>query len=503
MEMAAPLAPPPPIPPRLTAAWLLEHRQTIADLAATAITPAAVTRLRHRWGQEITTQLANLATQQVRARAKLGPGTWMATEKSIAQATDRHVADYKASLFAAQPVYDLCCGIGGDTLALARRGPVVAIDIDPMVSAMAAANLRLARVPESSLPDDIPAQHPTTLAARFEPPRAIVIAADVTTYPLSRGVAINIDPDRRPGNHRGQASTTRRRGSPQPIRVSAPNHYLPSLKDLHTLLAGSPAWLAKLAPAADLENTPDAGELIRIGHRQWISFNGSVREQALLGGTTIALAGGVPGGRSAVRIGRHGVLHRFAVNADTVAELPALDRSVPTTTRPAELIFDLDPAIRAAGLTSCFATQHGWTSLGGPAGFWCGDRLPAGVGWGQAFETLWTGPADLRRIRKALLDRRWGITTIKARGTDHDPNSLLRQLRPKGAPFNQQTGQAHRADDSANPKASRAQTEQLVLLLGRHEQGLYGVIAKPLSLAATERQDQDAGGESSTNRIGT
>jgi hypothetical protein len=48
--------------------------------------------------------------------------------QGVEQATSRRVADWKAERFGDLPVLDLCSGIGGDAMSLARRGETVGVD---------------------------------------------------------------------------------------------------------------------------------------------------------------------------------------------------------------------------------------------------------------------------------------------------------------------------------------------------------------------------------------
>jgi len=476
-----PLAAPARTPdrPHLSATWLIDHQPTLADLVKDGITAPKLKRLREHFGERTATTLAEIASQQARARLKFGPGDWLATAKSVAQATERHVARYKAGLFGSQAVFDLCGGIGGDAMELARRGPVISIDADPQISALATANLLLDRVAwRNETAAKTPADR-TGPSPPFTPPQVAVVTADVTRYPIPAGFAIHIDPDRRPEEIRTPA-TSAYRSSAESVRVVAPERYQPRLSEVRQLLENRSAWIVKLAPAAALEVDPDANEWLSTSHRQWISFDGSVREQCLLGGSTQTLAGVTAGGRSAVRLGREGLRYRFVVDAATVADLPALDRSVANASDPGDFIFDPDPAIRAAGLSACFATHNGWACLGGPAGFLCGDELPMQTGWGQAFRTLWSGSADLRRIRKFLRTDQFEIGTVKVRGTSHDPAMLLRQLRSKRNPTKGGAVNSHLTDAVAPRVSNRSREHEVTLLLGRHSQGVYAVIGQPV-----------------------
>ena len=67
------------------------------------------------------------------------------TRQLLEQSTDDQIAGYKAQRWPADGrLADLCCGIGGDLLALAQRGPVVGVDRDPVAVVLSTANCRLA-----------------------------------------------------------------------------------------------------------------------------------------------------------------------------------------------------------------------------------------------------------------------------------------------------------------------------------------------------------------------
>lgn len=416
----------------MPAAELVRLAPRIAEIAAAPITPAVVQSLRRRDSVERAALILAIAAEQHRAAEKFGPGVWMVSAKAIRQATDAVVAAYKARLLGAHPVFDLCGGVGGDALALARRGLVVTIDREPQITAMAAANLKLA-------------------AARG----AIAVCADVTRYRIAADAAVHIDPDRRPEQR----------------RTVSPSNYLPSLDFVRELIDSRIAGIAKLAPAADLEAEPGGASLAQRHHRQWISLEGSVREQALLAGEAIAAAGVAPGGRSAVHLRRDGSAQRFAVAPCSDTDLRDWDERLPRTTGVAEVLIDIDPAIRAAGLSAAAAVQRGLAALGGPAGFFTAAEPPEDRSLLQCFETLWHGPADLRQIKRQLRRENWTLQSIKVRGTGHDPAELHKRLRPEP-----QRGK--RA--AAAPAAAAA---GITLLIGRHRQGVYAAIGRALVAA--------------------
>ena len=125
--------------------------------------------------------LEQIACATAGCRNSPPPGHMFFTPVGGEQATDQWVAAYKASRFPAEvPVADLCCGIGGDLLALALRGPVTGVDRDPAVALLAAADA-CAVVPQATV---------------------MLVATEVESFDVGRFAAWHIDPDRRPEGRR-------------------------------------------------------------------------------------------------------------------------------------------------------------------------------------------------------------------------------------------------------------------------------------------------------------
>jgi len=428
--------------PLISTRRLLSLIASIEAAASRPLTPASVAALRRHWGGDVAAVILAIAAEQSRAVDKLGPGTWMVTGKSIQQATDRVVAAYKAALFGDQVVFDLCGGVGGDALELARRGPLVTIDCDPQMSAMAGANLH--RV----------LRQPATVAS-FRA-SAVAICADATRYATPRDAAIHIDPDRRPNRE---------------TRVVRPGDYLPTLNQVRTLVDGGRPAIIKLAPAANLD-TDDVGvTLSEHHHRQWISLDMSVREQSLLCGDCISTAGVLPGGRSAVRVRRDGTDERFSIDRIDSDRLRELDRSLASCDRPPRIVVDFDPAVRAAGLSAALAHARGLIALGDLSGFFGCDQLPTDCSLLQCFETVWSGRADLKSIRKVVRQHSWWVDSVKVRGPGQDPAQWIKTLRAEA------TRPTLAPDFGKRDEAFEA-SNKVTLLIGRHHQGVYAVIAR-------------------------
>lgn len=401
---------------------LEKFRPLIAQLAAKPITPSVVLALRKQVGGEWARELLDIISVQAKANKKFGDGVWMATARSIEQASDQVVANYKASLMGDRVIIDLCGGIGGDAMAFARRGGVLTIDRDPKMTMMAAENLR-------------------SIGAS----NAAAVCADVTTYlptttVTDHRIGFHIDPDRRPHDR----------------RTSAPEAYEPSFAFVSSVIESSPASIVKLAPAAELDEVSSANF-----HRQWISFAGSVREQTLLAGECIDHLSLRRGDRSAVRLMRDGSRQLFSSTCMSACS----DQTQPTASL-LRYIFDFDPAVRASGLTIAFANAHELKCIGEPSGFFASESLPSNDQLMQCYEVFWSGPADIKQVRKQIQQQSIRLLSIKVRNTDHDPASLLKTLS------------ADRSAD-ANPAT---------LLIGRGQKGAYAALARSINTGSKHEQ---------------
>lgn len=92
---------------------------------------------------------------RLRARVKFADAERMLFEpEALEQASHQTIADYHASRFPAGAlVADLTAGIGGDLMALARRGPAIGYETDPVRAEMASHNAGLVRPTEVRVAD--------------------------------------------------------------------------------------------------------------------------------------------------------------------------------------------------------------------------------------------------------------------------------------------------------------------------------------------------------------
>ena len=100
-----------------------------------------------RLGGQIGTELARWALEQWALRER-GQGKFAAadqmlfTKQGLEMATHESIAAWHSSLFPnGVHLVDATCGLGADTIALARRGPTTGLDLDPETLALAEWNL--------------------------------------------------------------------------------------------------------------------------------------------------------------------------------------------------------------------------------------------------------------------------------------------------------------------------------------------------------------------------
>ncbi|HEV3415397.1 MAG TPA: class I SAM-dependent methyltransferase, partial [Pirellulales bacterium] len=359
-----------------TARWL--------DLASAVAkpTPALAAQLRDELSAERTHLVLEQAALRRRAAEKFTLARRMFfSPVGLEQATDEWIAKYKAARFPPNvPLADLCCGIGGDLLALAGGGPTIGIDRDPITTVLAKANLAV-----------------WTNAGR--PPRqAEFQTADVAQFDLSACAAWHLDPDRRPAGRR----TT---------RVVAHD---PAAEVIERLLATCPNAAIKLAPAAVL---PDGWS--RRAELEWISRTRECRQLvAWFGELTVS-----SGSRRATMLDGDGAVRR------TIRGEP--DSPIPHAPRIGRFVFEPDAAVLAAKLTGALAGEHGLAAVTPGIAYLTGDT-PLDEAALACFEVLDLLPLRIRALKSWLRQRSIGRLEIKKRGVDLDPAQLRRQLRVAG-----------------------------------------------------------------------
>jgi hypothetical protein len=367
-------------------ATLDDYRWLVSDAArpwlelardSNARTVPLVQRLRN----DLTAAQAHLVVEQVELRARARPKFSRSqhmffTARGLEQATDEQLAYYKASRFPQNAVVlDLCCGIGGDLLSLADRGPATGIDLDPASLVVAAANLRLTNRQSSS---------------------SSVQLTDASQAPIATAAAWHCDPDRR---------TTGR-------RTTTLEYFSPPLEALDQLLKQQPSAAIKLAPATQV---PEAWAA--RGELQWLGSRGECRQQVAWFGALARHSG-----------------QRAATIVESQAKRTVIGSptdELPNAAACGRYIYEPHAAVLAARLTAALCREHALAALSPNIAYLTGDAplLDAAL---DAFEVRDMLPFDRKRLKAYCRQHNIGCLEVKKRGVDIEPNRLARQLASSG-----------------------------------------------------------------------
>jgi len=366
---------------------LADYQWLIGSVAANLLDELAacndpVHRQLSRLRKTISAERARLIVQQAELRQRAQPkfgelaGELFYTDLALQQATDLWTARYKAGRVPRGVlVDDYCCGIGGDLLALAERGPTTGWDRAPELALLAATNLRAV--------DSAAASHVCTDAVESQTPRQLW----------------HLDPDRRT---EGRRSTRLEWHSPGPDVVQR-------------WLDTNPDGILKLAPATVVPDSwSEQSEL------EWVTFDRQCRQQIAWFGSLASAVG----------------MHRATNIPKTADEAPASfigspAVDAPIATKVARYLYDTDPAIRAAGLTGALAADQGLQVLDRGAAYVTGDSAVDHPLLAR-FEVLEQLPVRVKPLREYFANRHIGTLEIKKRGITTDLERLRKQLTLRG-----------------------------------------------------------------------
>ncbi|WP_237693499.1 methyltransferase domain-containing protein [Streptomyces sp. SID2888] len=343
---------------------------------------AVATRLRREHPAELVSAALTQARLRERAAAKFGAEDarrMFFTPNGVEQSTRTAVATHRAERMRAlgvTSVADLCCGIGGDALALARAGiRVLAVDRDPLTVAAARANAE-----------------ELGLSALIE-----VREADVTEVDVSAYDAVFVDPARRGGRPGGGA----RGGSG---RIFDPEAYSPPLSWAVAAARRAPHAALKVAPGIPHEAVPDEAEA------EWISDGGDVKEAVLWFGTEPGLVRAtlLPGPR--VLRGRG---------------LPD-----PPVHPVGRYLYEPDGAVIRAHLVAEVAEELDGGLIDETIAYVTADER-RDCPHATAYEITDRLPFHVKRLKALLREREVGVLTVKKRGSAVEPEELRRKVLPK------------------------------------------------------------------------
>lgn len=347
------------------------------------------TRLRRDHPAELVAAAQTQYALRERASAKFGAaaGAMYFTDAGLQQASRAEVAAHRAARFAAAlddtgdaPIVDLCCGIGGDLLALAALGrPVAGVDRDGATAALAAANL----------------------AALGAADRARVWQGDVRTARTERAAAVFCDPARRGAGRTGSR------------RIFDPAAYSPALHTAIELAGAAPAGCVKVGPGIAHDRVP-AG-----ARSEWVSWRGEVKEAAIWLG------------RCADGPARTATVLPAGVSISSADE-PA--GGIPATGAGAlgRYLYEPDGAVIRAHLVTAVAAVVSGALLDPRIAYLTSDRRVA-TPFARGYEIAEVLPFTLKRLRAALRAHDAGTVTVKKRGFAGDVDQLRARLRTSGS----------------------------------------------------------------------
>jgi hypothetical protein len=331
------------------------------------------TRLEKRYPAELARAALQTAILRRRARTKFTLADRMFfVREALEQASSEVVARHRARRFAGLDVVgDFCCGIGGDAIALAERGPIIAVDCDPLRLAMAGHNLAVHGLRE----------------------RATLIEDDVLKIDLPRLDGLFVDPDRRSAGRRQ-------------LSIDA---YQPRLDELRARLPRDLPLAVKLAPGVSWD------ELARYdGEVEFVSLNGELKECVLW----LAWTNG-PRRRATLLPGGD------TLSADTPA--PA-----PPPSLPGAYLYEPDPAVIRAGLVADLALRLDAAPIDPNIAYLTSDRA-IDTPLAQRFAIETAIPFHLRRLQEHLRQHGVGRVTVSRRGSAVEPDELIRKLKLTGS----------------------------------------------------------------------
>jgi hypothetical protein len=364
-----------------TAAWARLAEPSAAPLldALRGIdaAPAAgvIERLRKAFPADTVTAAIELSIARTRAHDKFGEraDTLWCDRPGVEMASSPATAAWKAARFreaGAARIDDLCCGIGGDLMELARVADAVGVDMQPLRAWMAARNAS-----------------------------CTVRCADSVAEPGDAPFA-HADPARRAGGG----------------RIHRAEDLLPSLESLRASMRGRAGGAIKLGPGMDL----GWGEVDADDEVEFIGEHGRLVQQVLWSGALVRR----PGARTATK----------ACTGRTVSgtpdDAPAGDgRMLRTLLVPDPA---LERARLLGEFTETLGALDAAPGLGiltrddaSPIPTDCAE-------WFEQFEVLEELPAREQSVAAWLAARGAGIVTVRTRGGACDPDAWQRALRGPG-----------------------------------------------------------------------
>ncbi len=372
--------------------WLVSDRaepllvRTLNDFEENRDALAIAKSLRKEITATRTALVMELSQLRIRAKRKFeNANELFFTRRGLEQSTSQQIAKFKARRFSAckQPVFDVCCGIGGDLMQLAvhlaGHADCIGVDSDPLICLLAMRNLEVLGVPT-----------PMVIQSEFEQ----------QSFP-GRSM-IHIDPDRR---------VKRRTVRAELFEPSLPEIVQRFAKEQCTDLA------IKVAPA-----TPWHEAMTEDVERHWLGDRREAKQQVLWFGSLAKN----PGGKTATKIDKDGTVSQFHSRSDRQGR-------VATAKSIRRYVFEPHPTILAAGLTDELAEENGIYRISNNVDYLTGDRRPRPA---QKLLTIFKVfavlPFNIRQVQEELRKMNVGRVEVKKRGVETESMAQFSRMRLEG-----------------------------------------------------------------------
>ena len=346
--------------------------------------PASVLSLSRRMRKEFDPDLVAAALTlhelRVKAASKFSRANemWL-TRAGLEQATSESIARHRARRYAGlRTVADLCCGIGGDLIALAAgpdSGSILAVDRDRLHLEMARANAELYAVPAEIRP----------------------LEADVRDVGLAGVDGVFIDPARRTGRGR-----------------TVPGASEPPLDWCVGLVDRVPAVGIKAAPGIPHDIVPGGWGV------EMIALGADLKEAVLWSPAMSQLA-------ALATVIRDDRVH-------TLEPVPG-DPLPIRAPEPGDVFLDPNPAVTRAGLVEDLARVIGAARIDDRVAFLvsgCFHPTP----FARSLRVVASGPWNEKALRARLRELDAGPIDIRRRGLAGDVDAITKRLRMDGTrPF--------------------------------------------------------------------
>jgi hypothetical protein len=388
-------------------------RELLARLAAEpdAGSLAVAERLRREYPADLVATAMAQRELRLAAEAKFSRAAQMLfTRAGYEQSSSEAVARYRAARLAhASRIADLCCGIGGDLIALAAPGTA------PSAAASAASDVLAVDRDETHARF---ALHNAAVYGGAEHVTAVV--ADVRDVPLAGIDAVFIDPARRSGSGTASAHDARR------FRAGTSE---PPLDWCLALASQVEAVCIKAAPGIPVELIPPDWEA------EFIAEARDLKEAVLWSPSLASAPPGAHGPRRATVLTPSTAGHapRTPLAAAAPRTLVAHPGDPVPLREPGEYLLDPNPAVTRAGLVEDLARDLGGdiAKIDPQIAFLTLDadvRTP----FARTLRVWHSAPWHEKQFAKRLRELDVGAVDIRRRGLAGDVDQIRRRLKLAG-----------------------------------------------------------------------